>query len=180
MAAAQQGAVADRTGPCPSFTELGRRVDAKIREIVALKPGMSLEEFSRKYGSPGLNFWDDVGPDRENVFFVSVVDGNAHVSDELVCRFDRRDRLRSCRRECCRATTRTISKTQYNSIASGESRADLERRLCSPSNVEIDQKTKRVSIYYHIDLPIGHHDEGQTVTLAFEGGKLTSKSMSPY
>jgi hypothetical protein len=45
----------------------------------------------------------------------------------------------------------------------------------------VDKKhPNRVSISYHIDLPIGHHDEGQTVLLVFEGGKLTSKGMSPY
>lgn len=39
---------------------------------------------------------------------------------------------------------------------------------------------RRANLYYHIDLPVGHHDEGQTVMLVFEDGKLASKDMSPY
>jgi hypothetical protein len=170
---------ADAPG-CPSFRELGRRVDAKIEGILALKPGMPLNEFS-KYASQGLNFWDDVGADKETVFFVGVTDGNAHVSDELVCRFGRDDRLRSCKRDCCRSTTRTINEAQYSALAVGDGRAEVERRLCSPSDSEADTKSpNRVSIYYHIDLPVGHHDEGQTVMLIFQYGRLASKGMSPY
>jgi hypothetical protein len=45
----------------------------------------------------------------------------------------------------------------------------------------VDPKNaKRLSIYYHIDLPVGHHDEGQTVMLVFDRGKLSTKGMSPY
>src|SRR5262249_30904670 len=148
---------------CPSFKELGQRVDAKISEILTLTPGMPLTEFTSKHASQGLNFWDDVGRDKETVFFVGVSDGNTQVIDELVCRFDRSDRLRSCKRECCRSTTRTITEAQYKAISVGEARAEIERRLCSPSDSEADKKSPtRVSIYYHIDLPIGEHDEGQT------------------
>jgi hypothetical protein len=165
---------------CPSFLELGRRVDAKVESILALKPGMPLKDFS-KYASQGLNFWDAVGADKETIFFVSVTDGNARVSDELVCRFSRDDRLRSCKRECCRSTTRTISEAQYNELGVGDAQSDVERRLCSPSGSERDKKRPtRVSIYYHIDLPVGHHDEGQTVMLIFQNGRLASKGMSPY
>jgi hypothetical protein len=166
---------------CPSFAELGRRVDARIDEIKALKPGLTLKEFTTRFASQGLNFWDDVGSERETVFFVVVAEGNAQVSDELVCRFDRSERLRSCRRECCRGTTRTITEEQYKAVAVGETRPELERRLCSASDSEVDpKKATRVSTYYHIDLPVGHHDEGQTVMFIFEDGKLSSKGMSPY
>jgi hypothetical protein len=166
---------------CPSFVDLGRRVDAKVSQVVSLTPGLPLKEFDGKYAYRALNFWDDAGPDRETVFFVGVKEGNASVSDQVVCRFDRGDRLRSCRRECCRATSRTITKGQYDALAIGDARAAVERRLCSPSSSEVDNKTRsRVNTYYHIDLPIHHHDEGQTVLLVFESGKLTSKDMSPY
>ena len=166
---------------CPSFEELGRRVDARIDGILALTPGMPLREFTGKHASQGLNFWDNVDRDKETVFFVGVSDADASVSDELVCRFDQSDRLRSCKRECCRSTTRRITEAQYKAISVGEARADVESRLCSPSRAEADKKNpKRVSIYYHIDLPIGHHDEGQTVMLTFQDGKLASKGMSPY
>ena len=37
-----------------------------------------------------------------------------------------------------------------------------------------------VRTYYHIPLPVGHHDEGQTVMLVFEGNRLVSKDMNPY
>ena len=63
----------------------------------------------------------------------------------------------------------------------GEARAEVEGRLCSPSGSEADKKKpKQVSIYYHVDLPIGPHHEGQTVMLIFEDGKVASKGMSPY
>ena len=63
----------------------------------------------------------------------------------------------------------------------GDTKADVERRLCSPSASETDPKNpKRVTLYFHIDLPVGHHDEGQTVMLVFEHGKMVSKGMSPY
>jgi hypothetical protein len=113
--------------------------------------------------------------------FVAVTERNAQVSDEVVCRFDRNDRLLWCRRECCRGETRTITLDQYNSLTVGETRGVVEGRLCSPSDVEADPKnSKRVSTYYHIDLPVGHHDEGQTVLLIFEDGTLSSKDMNPY
>jgi hypothetical protein len=166
---------------CPSFADLGKQVDAKVEAITALEPGLPLEDFTAKFASPALNFWDNVGTDRETVFFVTSGDGNAQVSDELVCRFDQRERLRSCKRECCRSATRTIEETQYNSLEIGTTRRDVERRLCSPSASEADNKnSKRLFTYYHIDLPIGHHDEGQTVMLVFDDGKLSSKGMSPY
>jgi hypothetical protein len=60
----------------------------------------------------------------------------------------------------------------------GESRSEVEERLCSPSDVET--KGQQVLAYYHIPLPVGHHDEGQTVMLVFEGNRLVSKDMSPY
>jgi hypothetical protein len=176
----QVAAAADQTS-CPSFVDLERRLDAKIRVILALKAGVALDEFSRKHASRGLNFWDDVGVNRETALIAGVADGNAQVTDSLVCVFDRNDRLLSCRRECCRYTTRTITKAQYDSINAGEARAEVERRLCSASNSEVDPKNaKRLSIYYHIDLPVGHHDEGQTVMLVFDRGKLSTKGMSPY
>jgi hypothetical protein len=172
---------AAETPTCPSFGELTRRLDAKINDILALQPGVALEEFTRKYASQALNFWDDVGVNKDTVFIVGVKDGNAQVTDQLVCLFDRSDRLLSCQRECCRYTTRTITEAQYNSIKPGETRAGIERRLCSASDSEVDPKNaRRVSIYYHIDLPVDHHDEGQTVMLVFESGTLTSKGMSPY
>ena len=61
----------------------------------------------------------------------------------------------------------------------GESRETIERRLCSPSNVE-RQNGGHVATYYHIPIPVGHHDEGQTVMLVFEASKLVSMGMSPY
>jgi hypothetical protein len=174
-------APAQTTTPCPSFAALGRRVDARVHEITSLKPGLPLREFTAQYARPALNFWDDVGPDRETVFFVPMSEGNADVSDELVCRFDRNERLRWCKKECCRGTTRTITKEQYDSLAPGDARAIIEKRLCSPSTSEVDRKVPtRVTTYYHIDLPVDHHDEGQTVMLIFEAGRLSSKGMSPY
>lgn len=108
------------------------------------------------------------------VFFVGVTENTAQVSDQVVCRFDRSERLRSCRKACCRNAGRTITQEQYGSLLIGEARQEVERRLCSPSDVGADRKkVGRVSTYYHIDLPVGHHDEGQTVMLVFEGGKLT-------
>jgi len=52
---------------CPSFKQLGQRVDAKVHEILALRPGMPLKEFTSKHASQGLNFWDDVGAERERL-----------------------------------------------------------------------------------------------------------------
>jgi len=115
------------------------------------------------------------------VFDVTAAEGNAQVSDNLVCRFDKNDRLLWCKRECCRAKARTITLEQYNALKTGEARAGVEARLCSPSAAEADPKNPgRVNTYYHIDLPVGHHDEGQTVWLVFEKGALTSKDMNPY
>jgi len=146
---------------CPSFTDLGKQVDARVETIMALEPGLPLKAFTAEFASPALNFWDNVGWERETVFSVAATDGNAQVSDELVCRFDRAQRFRSCKRECCRSTTRTITETQYKSLAIGSTQSEVERRLCSPSDSEADPKnSKRLVTYYHIDLPIGHHDEG--------------------
>ena len=76
---------------------------------------------------------------------------------------------------------RTITEVWYNSLAVGESRSEVERRLCSPSDSDPDPKNPgRVTVYYHIDIPVPFHDEGQTVYLTFEGGKLVSKDMSVY
>lgn len=181
LAGASEPPRATDVGRCPSFAALGRRVDANVHDILSLKPGLPLKEFTSSYASPALNFWDDVGSDKETVFFVAVTDGNAQVSDQLVCRFDRGERLRSCRKECCRNAGRTITQEQYSSLVVGDARPEVERRLCSPSDVEVDRKkATRVSTYYDIDLPVGHHDEGQTVVLVFEEGKLMSKDMSPY
>ena len=171
-------APADTLPVCPSFAALGRRVDDRVR---AIKPGLTLKEFTSQVATQALNFWDNVGWQRETVFFVTVTEGNAQVSDEVVCRFDRNDRLVRCKRECCRGETRTITLDQYNSLAVGETRAVVEGRLCSPSDAEADPKNaKLVRTYYHIDLPVGHHDEGQTVLLVFENGTVSSKGMSPY
>jgi hypothetical protein len=166
---------------CPSFADLGQRVDGRVEAVKALQPGLALKEFTSRFATQALNFWDDIGSERETVFFVAVTEGNAQVSDQLVCRFDRNERLLWCQRECCRGATRTITIEQYNSLTVGETRPEVERRLCSPSDVEVDSTgSQRVKTYYHIDLPIGHHNEGQTVMLVFESGKLSSKSMSPY
>lgn len=181
IAALANPASAQTTAACPSFAALGRRVDARVHEITSLKPGLPLREFTAQYARPALNFWDDVGSDRETVFSVPMSEGNAYVSDQLVCRFDRSERLRWCKKECCRGTTRTITKAQYDSLVPGEARVVVEERLCSPSASEVDRRApKRFMTYYHIDLPVDHHDEGQTVMLIFEAGKLLSKGMSPY
>jgi hypothetical protein len=169
---------AAETPACPSFSELGRQIDKRVQ---AIKPGRSLREFTSEFATQALNFWDRIGSQRETVFFVTVEEGNAQVTDELVCRFDKNDLLLWCKRECCRGHVRTITLEQYNALTIGESRAAVERRLCSPSDVAVDPKdSTRVSTYYHIDLPVGHHDEGQTVMLVFKSAALSSKGMSPY
>jgi hypothetical protein len=166
---------------CPSFVDLGHRLDAKVAEVLALKPGLPLKSFQGHYAYQALNFWTKVGAARETVFFVVVEEGNAYISDEVSCRFGRDDRLQACRRECCRSSVRTISKAQYDGVAAGDVRERLERSLCGPSNAEGDAKNpRRTTLYYHVDLPIGHHDEGQTAMLVFEDNKLVSKDMSPY
>ena len=163
---------------CPSFQGLGRQVD---RLVAAIKPGITLKEFTSS-GSVerALNFWDEVpGGLRETVFFVGVSDGNTAVTDEVVCRFNERDILISCRRACCRSQSRSVTLEQYDSLRQGESRAMIENRLCTPSDTERDA-AGRVKTYYHIALPIGEHWEGQTVLLAFEKDVLAFKGMSPY
>jgi hypothetical protein len=52
-------------------------VDAKVADILALRPGMPLSEFTSKHATQALNFWDDVGVDKETVFVVGVAEGNA-------------------------------------------------------------------------------------------------------
>jgi hypothetical protein len=149
------------------------------RKTAAIKPGVSLEEFERSGIRRALNFWDPApGGLRETVFFVSARTGNASVSDELVCRFDRSDRLVGCKLECCRGEGRLITIAQYHSVRIGDSRSTVEERLCSPSDVEVEQEKIKTS--YHIAVPIGHHDEGQTVMLIFKGDRLSWKGMSPY
>lgn len=168
-------------GGCPSFQDLGQQLDRKVAEIIALKPGLPLKDFTDRFARPALNFWDNVGSDRETVFFVMALDGDSQVVDQLVCRFDQQERLQRCTRECCRHTSRTITEEQYNSLVVGELRREVERRLCSPSDVEGDEKdSNRISTYYHIDLPVGHHDEGQAVKLIFQDARLSSKDMNPY
>jgi hypothetical protein len=61
----------------------------------------------------------------------------------------------------------------------GESRAAVERRLCPPSWVE-SESASRGRLYYHSPVPVGHHDEGQTVMLEFDEDRLSFKGMSPY
>src|SRR5512139_1159214 len=80
-------------GPaCPSFADLAQRLEAKVQAVLALKPGVPLKEFE-KHAPRALNFWDAVGRDKETVFSVGVTEGNADMSDELVCVFDSAERL---------------------------------------------------------------------------------------
>jgi hypothetical protein len=149
--------------------------------VKSIKPGVSLKEFTTSGPARrALNFWNEVpGGLRETVFFVSASDGNSVVRDQVVCRFSKNDILLSCKRVCCRGQGRSISLEQYNSLEVGEAQAAVERRLCTPSDSERDGP-RRLKTYYHIALPVGHHDEGQTVMLLFEDGSLVSKAMSPY
>ena len=166
---------AGQPASCPSFSPLRARLNRKIAD---LKPGLSLEEFTRDFASQALNFETPTSPEGA-LFFVGLTEGNATVTDELQCRFDSGNKLISCHRECCAYNVRDVTPEQYKSLATGESREAIEQRLCSPSTVE-KQDDGRVVTYYHIDLPTGHHFEGQTVMLIYEGGKLVSKGMSPY
>jgi hypothetical protein len=75
--------------------------------------------------------------------------------------------------------SRSVTLEQYESLQLGESRAAVESRLCSPSWEEAES-AGRSKTYYHIPLPVGHHDEGQTVMLAFDNDLLSFKGMSPY
>ena len=148
--------------------------------MAAIKPGITLKEFTSS-GSVerALNFWDEVpGGLRDTVFFVGVSDGNTAVTDEVVCRFNERDILISCRRACCRSQSRSVTLEQYDSLRQGESRAMIENRLCTPSDTERDA-AGRVKTYYHIALPIGEHWEGQTVLLAFEKDVLAFRAGAP-
>jgi hypothetical protein len=163
------------TATCPSFKDLGKRLDERIAGI---KPGTSLQEFTEGFASRALNF-DDPKSREGALFFVGVTEGNATVVDELQCRFDSHARLISCRRECCRSESRSITLAQYDSLAVGQLRQDVEARLCSPSDVE-RKGLGKIQTYYHIPLPVGHHWEGQTVLLEFENDRLTFKDMSPY
>jgi len=160
---------------CPSFKTLGVTLDQRI---AGLKPGLTLQEFTKTFASQALNF--EHPQSREGaLFFIGVSDGNASVTDEVQCRFDRAGRLISCHRECCRSETRSVTLEQYNSLAVGQSRSDIEARLCSPSHAERASRIK-LRTSYHIALPVGHHDEGQGVLLIFENDRLTFKGMSPY
>ena len=161
---------------CPSFQTLGRQVDAKV---AAIKPGVTLSQFETDGIGRALNFWDPApGGLRETVFFVSVDEGNAAVSDQVVCRFNKADVLQSCRKECCRSESRTMSAAVYESLKIGDDRSAVEERACSPSATE--RKGQQRTTYYHVPLPVDHHDEGQTAMLVFKQDKLASKNMSPY
>jgi hypothetical protein len=160
---------------CPSFSTLRVELD---RRVAALKPGLKLQEFTREFASQALNF--EHPQSREGAgFIVGVSEGNATVTDNLHCRFDSQGLLVRCRRECCRYTGRRVTLEQYDAIAVGQTRSEIEARLCSPSFVERDTPSK-VKTYYHIALPVAHHDEGQGVLLVFENDRLTFKGMSPY
>ena len=167
--------VVDVQASCPSFDILRAELN---RQVAALKPGLPLQEFTRAFASQALNFETPTSRDGA-LFIVGVSEGNATVTDELRCRFDLDKKLISCHRECCAYDIRDITPVQFQSLVMGESREAVEARYCSPSSHE-RQKGGRVATYYHIDLPIGHHDEGQTVMLVYEQGKLISKDMSPY
>jgi hypothetical protein len=160
---------------CPSFKDLGLKLD---RRIASLKPGTTLQEFTRDFASRALEGERPQSP-KGALFFVGIAEGNASLSDELQCRFDAGNRLVSCHRECCRSESREVTLEQYNALAVGESRSDVERRLCSPSLVERKSPTS-VTTYYHIALPVGEHDEGQGVLLVFDQDRLSWKGMSPY
>jgi hypothetical protein len=165
----------DAQASCPSFEILRAKLN---RQIAALKPGLPLQEFTRALASQALNFESPTS--REGALFIAgVSEGNATVTDELQCRFDSGKKLISCHSECCAYDIRDITPVQFQSLVIGEAREAVEARLCSPSSHE-RQKGGSVTTYYHIDLPIGHHDEGQTVMLVYEQGKLISKGVSPY
>ena len=169
------GEGAEPLSGCPSFKALGLRLDQRI---AGLKPGTSLKEFTSSFASQALNFEHPLSRGGA-LFFVGISEGTASVTDELQCRFDPTGRLVSCRRECCRSESRSVTLEQYNSLAVGQSRSEIEARLCSPSYVERESRTK-VKTYYDIPLPVGHHDEGQGVLLMFENDRLAFKGMSPY
>ncbi len=160
---------------CPAFGPLREKLNS---QIAGLKPGMPLQEFTRGFASQALNF-EKPTYFRGALFRAGLAEGNATVTDTLQCRFDSAEKLISCHRECCAYTIREVTLDQYKSVAIGDSREAVEQRLCSPSTVEQQGATK-VATYYYIDLPVGHHDEGQTVMLVYERGKLVSKDMSPY
>jgi len=173
--AAPASQAVDSHASCPSFDILRAKLN---RQIAALRPGIPLQEFTHAFASQALNF--ETPTSREGaLFIVGASEGNAMVTDELQCRFDSGNKLISCHRECCAYSIRDITAVQFQLLAIGESREAVEARLCAPSLHE-RQKGGRVATYYHIDLPIGHHDEGQTVMLVYERGKLISKDMSPY
>jgi hypothetical protein len=161
--------------PCPSFKALGLQLDAKI---AAIKPGIPLKEFTTTTASRAFDF-DDPKSRKGALFLIGVREGNASVVDELDCWFDSGGRLIRCRLVCCRSESRRVSLGQYNAIAIGQTRAEVEAVLCAPSDTE-SEKLGTVKTYYHIPLPVGHHDEGQTVMLVFDNGRLSSKGMSPY
>jgi hypothetical protein len=165
----------EASSSCPSFRALGQQLDAKI---AAIKPGTPLKEFTTTTASRAFDF-DNPTSRKGALFFVGVREGNASVVDELECRFDSVGRLVRCRRECCRSESRRVSLDQYNSIALGQTRIQVEAKLCAPSDVE-SAKAGKVKTYYHIPLPVGHHDEGQTVMLVFDNDRLSFKGMSPY
>ncbi len=164
------------SGPtsCPSFATLERRLDLKVAGI---KPGTPLKEFRVQVGSESLNFENPQSAEGA-LFDVVVSEGNATVSDVISCRFNSAARLIACHKECCRARSRRITQQQYDALATGASRADVYRSLCSPGDVERDGP--RLKVYYHNPAPVFGHDEGQGVMLVFERDRLTSKGMSVY
>jgi hypothetical protein len=174
VAAAASQAV-EAGASCPSFDVLRVKLN---RQIAALKPGLPLREFTHGFASQALNFETPTSHEGA-LFIVGISEGNAAVTDELQCRFDSAKKLIACHRECCAYNIRDITPAHFESLVVGESRETVEARLCSPSTFE-KKKGGRVATYYHIDLPIDHHDEGQTVMLVYERGRLVSKAMSPY
>lgn len=71
-----------------------------------------------------------------------------------------------------------MSVALYESLKVGDERSAVEGRACSPSDTEA--KGEQTTTYYHVPLPVDHHDEGQTAMLVFKQNKLASKTMSPY
>jgi hypothetical protein len=170
---AASGAVSPST-PCPSFEALGRQLDRRFAQV---KPGTTLADFVVQVAPRALDF--DTPQSREGAMFdLFISEGNATVSDNLTCRFDRTDRLLSCRKECCRSRSRLIAPEVFAALAIGDTRASVIQRACSPSLLE--RKGSRVNAYYHDPTPIFGHDEGQTVLLTFEHERLVSKDKSPY
>jgi hypothetical protein len=166
---------ADAPASCPPFGPLREKLD---RRIAGLKPGVPLQEFTQGFASQALHFETPTAYGGA-LFIVGMAEGNATATDTLRCRFDSANKLISCHRECCAYTIREVTLDQFKSVAVGDTRAAVEQRLCSPSTTE-KRGAAGIATRYYIDLPVGHHDEGQTVMLVYERGRLVSKSMSPY